>query len=67
MRPEQLAQLAKALQISVEHLLGQEPPKRPQGPAGKLRRLFEEVALLPPSRQQRIAFVLEDMLAASRK
>lgn len=67
LRPEQLSKLAQALQISVEELLGQNQSKRGQGPSGKMRRLFEEVSLLPKSRQQRIAIVLEDMLAASRQ
>lgn len=66
LRPEQLAQLAAVLKTSIEELLGQDAPRRANGPSGKLRRLFEQASGLPRSRQQRIALVLEDMLAASR-
>jgi len=69
LRPEQIAALAAVLQVSTEELLGPPTKARGTGPAGKLRRLFEQAAALPRSRQERIVIVLEDMLAAheSRK
>jgi transcriptional regulator with XRE-family HTH domain len=68
LRPDQLAQLAGVLRVSVDYLLGRAGgAARANGPSGKLRRLFEAASHLPRSRQQRIALVLEDMLAASRQ
>ena len=67
LRPDQLAMLAAVLEVSVEELLGKAATEaKANGPAGRLRKLFEQAAALPRSRQQRIALVLEDMLAASR-
>ena len=66
-RPEHLPTLAEALDVSVEHLLGCEPkPRRGRGPAGKLRRLLDEVAALPRSQRQRVLATLEDAIAAQK-
>jgi len=67
LRPDHIAQLAKVLNASVEHLLGQAPAKqRGGGPVGKARRVFEEVSKLPRNRQKHIIRVGEDLLVAQR-
>lgn len=68
LRPDQLAQLAAILQVSVDELVnGQELQRRASGgPVGKARRIFEEVSRLPRHQQQRIVGVVEDMIAAQR-
>jgi transcriptional regulator with XRE-family HTH domain len=67
LRPDQVEQLAKILNVSVEMLFnGNGGTERKGGPTGKARRVFEEVSRLPRKRQQRIVSVVEDMLAAQR-
>ena len=67
LRPDQVEQLAKILDVSVEALFnGDGGPDRKGGPTGKARRVFDEVSRLPRKRQQRILSVVEDMLAAQR-
>lgn len=63
LRPEQLRELALALGVAVEDLLG-EPngKKRGTGPAGKMRQLFEAASRLPRSQQQKVAAVLEPFI-----
>lgn len=63
LRPEQLLQLAEALRVSVEELMGSSTKKRGAGPAGKMRQLFEEASKLPRSQQQKITAVLEAFVA----
>ena len=62
-RPEYLAELTRILGVSAEQLLGTDPVKK-DGPTGKARKLFEEVAELPRGQQQRILAMVEDMLIA---
>jgi transcriptional regulator with XRE-family HTH domain len=60
LRPEQLQQLAEALNVSVSDLMGEsEEKKRGSGPTGKMKQLFEAASRLPRSQQQKIAAVLE--------
>lgn len=60
LRPEQLVQLARLLQVSVEHLLGIEKQRaRGSGPVGKMRQLFEAAASLPRNQQQKIVDILQ--------
>lgn len=67
LRPDQVEQLAKILNVSIEALFnGNGGMERKGGPTGKARRVFEEVSRLPRKRQQRIVGVVEDMLAAQR-
>ena len=63
LRPEQLQELARALGVTVEDMLG-EPngKKRGTGPAGKMRQLFEAASRLPRSQQQKVAAVLEPFI-----
>ena len=62
-KTEQVAILAKLFAVSVDALVGQEPPRqRGSGPAGKMRQLFDAVSRLPRRQQQKIAAVLEPFI-----
>jgi transcriptional regulator with XRE-family HTH domain len=64
LRPEQVAQLATALGVSTDHLLGvPTAKKRGSGPTGKARRAFEAVSKLPRHHQQKIVDVVETFVA----
>lgn len=64
-KPEQIAQLAEILGVSVEHLLGLDAePKRGTGPAGKLRQVFERASQLPREQQKHIVRSVEDAIFA---
>ena len=64
LRPDQLRNLANALGISIEELLGDEGSKRRgTGPAGKMRRLFESASALPRSQQQKVIALLDAFVA----
>jgi len=66
-RPEMLAKISEVLGVSLDELIGGNgAPRKPTGPAGRVRRVFEEVSRLPRNQQQRIAGVVEDMLTAQR-
>ncbi len=59
-KTEQLAILAKLFVVSVDALVGQKPPQqRGNGPAGKMRQLFDAASRLPRSQQQKITAILE--------
>ena len=67
LRPDQIEQLAKILNASVDVLFnGNGGSEHKGGPTGKARRVFEQVSLLPRKRQQRILATVEDMLTAQR-
>jgi transcriptional regulator with XRE-family HTH domain len=55
-RSDVLPQLAKALGVRVEDILGDQPvePRRP-GPVGKLQRVFEQASTLPRRQQDLVA------------
>ena len=60
LRPDQLLNLAQALNVSVEDLVGTNgTKKRGSGPTGKMKQLFEAASQLPRSQQQKLAAVLE--------
>jgi transcriptional regulator with XRE-family HTH domain len=64
LRPEQIAQLAAALGVSADYLLGvSTAKKRGTGPTGKARRVFEAVSKLPRHQQQKIVDVVEALVA----
>jgi len=64
LKPEQLAALASALAVSADVLLGRDGEKRRgNGPIGKARRAFEQVAKLPRHHQQKIVEVVEALVA----
>lgn len=65
-KAEVLVELANALSVSTDFLLGRENGTgRGKGPVGKAQRVFEQVSQLPRSRQQHIVRVVEDLLKAS--
>ena len=67
LRPDQIDQVAKILNIPVESLFGVNGFRSHKaGPTGKAQRLFEEVSRLSRKRQQRVLLVVEDMLTAQR-
>jgi transcriptional regulator with XRE-family HTH domain len=63
LRPEQIEKVAAALNVSVEFLFGQTAKQRGNGPTGKARRVFEAVSKLPRRQQQKIAEVVEALVA----
>lgn len=68
-RSDVLPKMAKALNVTVEELILTAQmdglaPRKNGGPAGKARRVFEEVSRLPRHQQQRILSLVEDLLAA---
>jgi transcriptional regulator with XRE-family HTH domain len=66
LKAEQLAALAKLFDVSVDYLVGQEPPReRKGGPMGRVRRVFEQVSRLPRSQQQYILKVVEDLVGSA--
>lgn len=64
LRPEHIARLADALNVSPDYLLGRNtaPPRR-SGPTGKARRAFEQVSRLPRRRQEKILEVVDALIA----
>lgn len=70
LRPDQLEQLALALNVSVSDLIGEkekEERKRGTGPTGRMKQLFEQANDLPRSQQQKIAAVLEAFISQNRQ
>ena len=64
LKADQLAALSDALGASVDSLLGlSSQPKRRGGPAGRAKRVFDQVSSLPRSKQQRVLDMLETILA----
>jgi transcriptional regulator with XRE-family HTH domain len=64
LRPEQMLELAEALEVSLDELIGgaQTAPKK-RGPKSQLEKRMEAVAKLPRSTQQRIMTVLDAFIA----
>jgi transcriptional regulator with XRE-family HTH domain len=67
-RSDVLPKLAKVLGVSVEQLLGISPigDRRP-GPVGKTQRVFEEVARLPRSQQDKIVEIITALVDQYRR
>jgi len=63
-RSDTLTKLAQALGTSVDELLGVTPPKPKRLVArGRLQRVFEEASQLPRRQQQKIAEVVQALVA----
>jgi transcriptional regulator with XRE-family HTH domain len=68
LRPEQIEQLADALNITVEYLFGRDSGKsRGKGPAGKLRQVFEKASQLPRHQQNKVAEFVEAFVERQAK
>jgi transcriptional regulator with XRE-family HTH domain len=64
LRPEQLWQLAQALGVSLDELIGgTQTAARKRGPKSQLEQRMEAVAKLPRSTQQKIMTVLDAFIA----
>jgi transcriptional regulator with XRE-family HTH domain len=64
LRADQINALATALNVTADELLGVAPPKPRRQPAkGKLHQVFESAAKLPRRQQQKIAEVVEALVA----
>lgn len=63
LRVDQLTAIAKALNLSVDELLGQPVPKiRSGGPVGKARQIFEAVSRLPRKQQEKVFDILQPFI-----
>ncbi len=63
LRPEQVQQLAAALNVSVESLMNEKAPRgRASGPTGKARQVFEAVSKMPRRQQEKVFAVLEPFI-----
>jgi transcriptional regulator with XRE-family HTH domain len=68
LKPEQLVIIARALEVSIDSLLGLTPKvKHKSGPVGKLQLLLEEASKLPRSQQNKISDLLEPFIVAHSK
>lgn len=54
--------LAKALGVSLEELIGEEPRPSKRGPVPKLQRQVERIALLPKSQQRFVIQMIDTVL-----
>jgi len=60
LKPEQIQKLTEVLQVTPDYLFASDAKRsRKGGPAGKARRLFEEVSRLPRSQQLHVLTVVE--------
>jgi transcriptional regulator with XRE-family HTH domain len=67
-RSDVLPELAKALGVGVEDILGAKPPEmRRPGPVGKLQRVFEEALVLPRREQALVAKFVATLVEQHRK
>ena len=57
-----LIAIAKALNVSVDELLGEPTPKKNKRPGGKLGEVFSTASKLPRRKQQKIADVIEALI-----
>jgi transcriptional regulator with XRE-family HTH domain len=62
-RSDVLLPMSNALGVTVEELLGQPKPRRVVSPGGRLNQVFQRVAKLPRRQQQKIAEVVEALVA----
>ena len=67
-RPDQIAQLADVLDVSVEFLVtGEQPGKRERrGPKGKLAEAFERAAKLPRKDRKQVVDVVNALIAQAK-
>jgi len=64
LKPEQMAALARILDCSIEDLIsGEAKSRRVNGPAGRVRRVFDAVSRLPRHQQNKVAEFVEAFVA----
>lgn len=67
LKPQQIEKLANLIGVSVEYFFGNATAKRQSGgPAGRLRRTFEEASKLPRHQQGKVAEFVEGFLSLYR-
>ena len=67
LRPEDIAKIADALDVSADELLGRKlKTKRGTGPTGKTRRVFDSVSELPRHQQKKVVETIETLLAGTQ-
>jgi transcriptional regulator with XRE-family HTH domain len=67
-RSDILPQMAQILGVTVEQLVyGNAAPQKRSGPAGKLQKVFEEVARLPRRQQDKVVDVVTALVDQYRK
>ncbi|MFH1176379.1 MAG: helix-turn-helix transcriptional regulator [Acidobacteriota bacterium] len=68
-RADVIPKLAKVLGVRVEALLDANEPivRRGVGPVGKVRKIFDEVSLLPRQQQERVVDVVAAMVEQYRR
>lgn len=67
LRPEDIASIADALDVTADELLGRKAKsKRGTGPTGKTRRVFDDVSALPRHQQQKMVDTIETLLAGTQ-
>ena len=64
LRPEQLVQIARLLDVSIDSLVGHQSRSQARhgGPVGKARRFFEAISKLPRHQQEKIFSLLEPFI-----
>ena len=67
LRPEDIAKIADAIDVSADELLGRKiKSKRGTGPIGKTRRIFDSVSALPRHQQKKVVETIETLLAGTQ-
>ena len=68
LRPDQIEQLARLVNVTVEYLFGRDSVKaRGKGPVGKLRQVFEKASQLPRHQQNKDAEFVEAFVERQSK
>ena len=66
LKPDQIEQAAKVLNVSVDYLFGRSSTNLNGGPVGKVRQTFEEVSRLSRRQQQHIVRVVGALVAQAK-
>jgi transcriptional regulator with XRE-family HTH domain len=62
-----LPPLAKALAVSIEELVGEQPKPSKRGPAPKLQQQLEQLSQLPKAQQRLVSQVIDSVLAQAAR
>lgn len=66
LKPQQIEKLAELLHVSPEYFFGKVAKRERGGPAGRLRKVFEEASKLPRHQQGKVAEFVEGFLTLHR-